>query len=126
MARYLILVTMAFALCGCQPHDLNYYRLHPEQLKQAINHCPERSPSMVSCAQLEEAAVDVNRLVYLLQSNPQQFGQKILHLQETLASQQAALKTEPQAASLQKQVIQSQQQLAEHLAIINWLESPES
>lgn len=124
MFKGLIIGCCVLALSACQAQDVNDYRLNPARLQAAIKQCPARSPANVSCAELMDAAKDVNRLAYELQMNPQGFGSKIIALQEALVQQQQRLMAQPRQTELALQIQAGQKQLAERLAIVRWLESP--
>jgi hypothetical protein len=126
MTRYLFVAAMLMVLVACSTQDELYFRTNPQQLQKAIDNCPEKQPSLVSCEQLAEIAEDVSKLAYQLQVNPQGFGKKILALQENLAKQKADLLTNPNQPELKIKIKKNEQQLVEYLAIVKWLESPES
>ncbi|CEG60662.1 hypothetical protein [Legionella micdadei] len=120
---------MAFiplVLVACSTQDEQYYRTHPQALQEAIKNCPAEQPSRLKCEELAGIATSVNKLAFQLQANPQAFGKKILSLQETLATQQATLKANPNQPELRETVKKTEESLAECLAIVRWLESPES
>lgn len=122
---FIALIPLVFVACSTQENE-QYYRTHPQALQDAIKKCPAQKPSGFSCDQLAGIATSVNELAFQLQVNPQTFGKKILALQETLASQQANLKTNPNQPELKETVKKNEEQLAECLAVVRWLESPES
>jgi hypothetical protein len=113
-------------LVACSTQDENYYRLNPQALQQAIKGCPNKQTGGINCEQLIAVASSVNKLAYQLQINPQEFGKQILFLQQNLAKQRSALHINSDQPELRKIVAESQQQLVERLAIVKWLESPES
>ncbi|KTC93804.1 MULTISPECIES: hypothetical protein [Legionella] len=125
MQKYLFMACMSLLLAACSTQeDGQYYRTHPQALQNAVKDCPAKQPANISCKQLAEVATGVNELAYQLQVNPQAFGKKIIALQETLASQQANLKANPNQPELKVTVQNNEEQLAEYLAIVRWLESP--
>ena len=126
MKKNLFLACMAILLVGCSTEDEHYYRTHPQVLQDKLNACAYKSPGKLSCEKLSEIALNINAIAYQLQSNPQAFGRKILALQEKLANEQLNLKTHPDEVELKAKIKKSKQQLAECLAVIRWLESPES
>ncbi|ASQ45650.1 hypothetical protein [Legionella clemsonensis] len=123
---FLLLVCASLFLTACAVHEESYYRRNPQALQQAIKDCPNKKPQQMSCEQLTILAEGINQLAYQLQANPQAFGKKILALQETLAKQQAELKANPSQSSLKISIEKNEKELAERLAIVRWLESPES
>ncbi|MFY7697447.1 MAG: hypothetical protein ACOVQX_01280 [Legionella sp.] len=107
-------------------HNQNYYRLHPHILQEAIKQCPENIDNDTSCLQLRQVALHVNSLVDELRSGPQYFGKKILDLQQLIAKQEMVLQLEGHQTVTSLELAKNRQQLAERLAIVKWLESPES
>lgn len=127
MEKYLLLICTSFSLVACASQKNEaYYRQHPQLLQQAVQGCPGKQPAQLSCEQLVQISQGVNELAYQLQINPQAFGKSILQLQETLGQQQAALRNNPDQAELKIEIEKNKQKLAERLAIVKWLESPES
>ncbi len=102
-----------------------YYLSKPKELQKALKACPNQAPQGLSCQQLEQIGDRMNRLAYQLQSNPQAFGNKILALQQTIAAQQLELKKN-RTKELQASLAQNQHDLVDFLAVVKWLESPES
>ncbi len=121
--RYLLLFCAWLNLTACSTQDQSYFSVHPKALQEAISRCPDEAPKQVSCDELHQLALTVNAYVYELRMSPQDYGQKILALQETIARQQQALKTH---ADVQTALLKNQAELRERLAIVNWLEAPES
>lgn len=119
---------MALALLGlvsCSEKNEQYYRSHPKELQQALKTCPAVNPPSMTCDALQELGQSMNSLAYSLQSSPQGFGAKILALQETIAKQELALKNNKDAEGTAA-LTQNKKQLANYLAVVKWLESPES
>lgn len=126
MNKYLVvLIVLGLASCTAAK-DEQYYRSHPKQLQEALKACPNQQPQGLTCPQIEELGGRLNNLAYQLQSNPQGFGHKILSLQETLAKQKSELKKNKTNTELKASVEQNKNKLADYLAIVKWLESPES
>ena len=113
----------SFWMTACVAHDERYYSLHPNALQKAITACPQKSPSTVSCEQLKNIAAHVNDLAYQLRLNPQGYGKEILTLQETIAKQETNI---TDASTVKHSLAENKRDLEEHLAIVKWLESPES
>lgn len=124
--KYIFLLFFSISLAACKTQDEAYYRRNPQALERALQNCPRNHPPNVNCEQLVAIAIEVNELVYQLQANPQIFGKKILALQEQLAKQQANLQLNPNQPALEQEIGQIKQQLGQRLAIVKWLESPES
>ncbi|MFT4059946.1 MAG: hypothetical protein QM652_10410 [Legionella sp.] len=126
MNKCLAAILIILGVTSCAKKDEFYYQTHPNELQQAIKACPGKTPQGFSCEELRVIAGNMNRLAYQLQNSPQDFGNKILSLQETLAKQEQQLKTEGGNAELKANITQNQRDLAEHLAVVKWLESPAS
>ncbi|KTD23399.1 secreted endonuclease [Legionella lansingensis] len=126
MGKYVFLIFASIALVACGRQDETYYRQNPQALQQAVQNCPNKKPADISCAQLVNIAREVNELAYQLQTSPQGFGKSILELQENIAQQQAALQSNPNQPELKSSIEKNKQNLALRLAIVKWLESPES
>lgn len=126
MRRLLTIVSALLALNACAAKDARYYHLNPIALQQALKDCPQKQPQQVSCVELDKIALDVNQLAYQLKMNPQGFGTKILTLQNELVKQQQELQKNPKETALVASIENNQWQLAQYLAVVKWLESPES
>ncbi|WP_019217151.1 hypothetical protein [Legionella tunisiensis] len=127
MRKLWILVCAAsIALGACSTRNEQYYRLNPQALQQAIKECPNKRPAQISCEQLAAINSSVYELVYQIQINPQEFGKQILSIQQDLAKQRHMLEKNPNQPELRKTIEGNEQRLAERLAIVRWLESPES
>lgn len=125
MIKYIILMITPFLASNyAVAHDAVFYSLHPVELQQALEKCPQIQPTGVSCQQLNELGIHANQLVSELHYNPQVFGQKILALQETLIKLEVELKDKPDSEHLLTTVDENKMQLRERLAIVKWLESP--
>lgn len=123
---WVLVCAASIALGACSTRDENYYRLNPQALQQAIKDCPNKQPAQISCEQLAAINSSVHELAYQIQVNPQEFGKKILSMQQDLAKQRNVLQENPNQPELKKMVAENEQHLAERLAIVKWLESPES
>ena len=126
MMKYFILSLAVVCLTACTTHDEHYFLVNPKALNQALENCPKEHPSNLTCDQLDAIAVDVKKLSYALQSNPQEFGQQILLLQTQLAELHQKLRTKPNQPEIAATVKSMTLQLEMRLAIVKWLESPES
>lgn len=126
MNKYLVVTLIVLGLTSCSAKDEQYYRTHPKVLQQAMKDCPNKQPSGLSCQQIEKVAVQMNTLAYQLQYNPQGFGAAILKLQQTIASQQIELTKSNANNELHLDLNKNKKELAERLAVVKWLESPES
>lgn len=124
--KYLFVAGVTLLLIGCSPRNENYYQTHPQALQDAIQNCPAKQPTSLSCEQLTRLAVSMNDLVDQLRPNPQAFGRKILVLQQTIASQETELKTKTDQPELKAALEKNQLLLQQYLAVVRWIESPES
>jgi hypothetical protein len=116
----------ALLLVACSPKNEHYYQTHPQVLQNALKDCPAKQPSHLSCEKLKSIAMTTNELAYQLQSNPQNFGKKIVALQILIAKQKADLKANANQPELKATLEKNRQLLAQYLAIVRWLQSPES
>ena len=126
MIKYILLLVASLWVAACAAHDERFYSLHPKALQQAIEKCPQHQPRDISCEQLKNIASRVNESAYQLRVNPQEYGQKILTLQEMIGKQEAALQKEANQPEIQSSLVENKRQLQDRLAIVKWLESPES
>lgn len=125
MLKFLILCGICLSLSACDTHDEQYYKLHPVALREALSHCPQTSPKLLTCPQLQNIAARVDALALALRIDAQAYGKQILALQEKIASQSLKLKQDPKQKELQSSLHADTQDLQERLAIVRWLESPE-
>jgi len=124
MRCFLFLVgLLASGMCFAADY-VRYYQTHPEALQKALQACPTSSPTGLTCDDLRHMAERMNELAYQLRSNPQEFGQTILALQEELAKQKVALQQNPSLPDLLAAYESNQQLLQVKLAVVRWLESP--
>lgn len=116
-----ILIMPWFVITACSEPKPQYYKTHPHELQLALQqHClkPKELTSDY-CVNLMKIAEHINQLIYELQLSPQLFGQNLLQLQMILAKQMQ----QPNSLSKIKKI---QDDLEERLAIVQWLESPET
>ncbi len=124
--RYFVLACLVFLLTACASSDnMRYYHLHPKALQVALKNCPQLHPKKTTCAELAHVAREVNFLAYKLQRDPQGFGNSILMAQAKLAQLEADLIRNNTRSDLSMQIVQSKQKIAEYLAVVQWLESPD-
>jgi hypothetical protein len=126
MNKCLIVILVLLGLTSCTKKDEHYYELHPHQLQQAVKSCLAQKIQGLTCDKLKEIANHMSSLAYQLQNSPQDFGAKILVLQETIAKQQRQLKQGTKEAGLKEDIAHNKRNLARHLAVVKWLESPAS
>lgn len=118
---FLLLSTWA-AFAAAQ--DVSYYRVHPIELQSVLKQCSDNPKTDETCKQLQLIAQQFNEQAYELQSNPQQFGQVILHLQETIAKATIELEKTPSKSEIATFIAENTAQLQQRLAVVRWLESP--
>ena len=125
MNKYLVIILIALGLTSCKTKNEHYYQSHPKELQQALKACPDQAPQGLTCQQLEQVGRRMNSLAYELQANPQAFGNKILSLQQAIATQHMELKKNSNNKELKISLAHNQRDLADYLAVVKWLESPE-
>ena len=129
--RILWLLVIVISTTSCsRSHDLNYYLLHPEALKVALNHCQQYFKDAVC-----------RDILLTAQSHPQEFGTNILKLQQDLIAAQQQLEKlqheqglaakdpvayRQQSAQLSQQIKDYQHKNQVYLSIVRWLENPEA
>ncbi|KTD34110.1 secreted endonuclease [Legionella moravica] len=126
MNKYLVMLFMIMGLTACSERGENYYRSNPKELQMAIKSCPNKQPEGLTCEQIGQLGSRMNSLAYQLQLNPQAFGNKILALQQTIAKQKLELNDAGTNSELKISLEQNEHDLADYLAVVKWLESPES
>jgi chromosome segregation ATPase len=126
MIRRILLLVLTFWIAACSAHDERYYSLHPNALQEALKNCNQKSKNGLTCAELKEVAVRMNELAYQLRDDPQGYGKQILALQEKIANQESDLEKNLNQPELKTAIANNKNQLRERLAVVKWLESPES
>jgi hypothetical protein len=113
MSLFMLLLSF---LVGCQPHDEDYYRSHPQALFAALNTCGANGGriSNESCQRMKKMAESFQALALSLKQDPQVFGQKIIKLESKCAS-----------SSSQKEKNACHAALELRYAVVRWFESPE-
>ena len=124
MFNRVCLIILSLWAVNCAAYDASYYHRHPAALQDAMKQCPDSPPKGFTCVELQMITQQTNALAFELQTDPQQFGQKILALQEAIAKVELQLEAKPNDASLTTFLNQSNEQLLERLVIVKWLESP--
>lgn len=121
--RYLaIFILCLTSYCGYSQNNA-FDSMTPESLKMALDKCPERHPSHVSCAKLKDDAEEMSRLAYRLRIDPLGYGQKIMQLQCSIA-QNIEISATNNSSALLSLLVEQKLSLSEHLQIVNWLASP--
>lgn len=126
MNKCLVVLLIIWGLSSCSTKNEYYYQTHPNELQQALKSCPEKQSQGLTCEQMETLADRMNKLAYQLQMSPQGFGQKIIALQEAIAKEESQLRTESNNENLQASLTQKKRDLADHLVVVRWFESPTS
>jgi hypothetical protein len=121
----LLLSVFVLLLSGCGVKDGRYYRSNLNELQKALNACPKPPLGTLSCQQVQELASHMHDLATQLQYNPQEFGIKIIQLQQGIVRDQLAIQNKGAPTDLKEQLREKEQDLADRLAVVKWLESPE-
>lgn len=122
----LLVVINGLMLGACSPQSEKGYAANPKAIQKALAQCPEQPPGKnLTCTQLQEVAARINQLAYKLQVNQQAYGKDILVLQEKITEQRGDLDKHPEQLALRQSLIQNEQDLQEHLAVVRWLASPD-
>lgn len=124
MIKFILLISLPLLAGVSHANTETYYKVNLNKLQQELSLCPERHPRNVTCEQLAQYARQVNNLADELRSSPQDFGKKILSLQQSQANILAALKQDPDQPDLKQSIHYTKKQLAERIAVVKWLESP--
>lgn len=131
--RSLSVVALLFAITSCSSaSDEKYYRMHPSKIAAAVKQCQREAPEDAACRRLQSLQQQIMGLAYELQASPQAFGSKILHNQQAIQDTKAklkqalAVKDQQTVASLNDELKTQQMKNKQYLAVVRWLESPES
>lgn len=124
--RYVLLLGLCLFASLSNAQGQDDFRLNPVALQKALDNCPKVSPQGMTCEQLSVIASNVNRLVSELRMDPQAFGHTILVLQQKIAALDILLKNDPSKPELIEALKADKSQLASRMAVVKWLESPES
>jgi hypothetical protein len=83
------MVFLIFFLAGCENQPLTYHYLmrHPAFLEKEMSHCQIEIAESSRCQAVKQAANDFDLLVTERETNPEQFGEKIMRAEEQLANQ---------------------------------------
>ena len=125
MLKYSLLLMVSLWVSACTADNGGYYSTHPQAMQKALDQCPEHSPRNISCEELEKLAGRLKQLATELRTDPQGFGQKILKLQQTIASEAQALSQKAKQPQLKAEHQKNQKELQLRLSVVKWLESPE-
>lgn len=125
MLHRIILAIFVCLLTACVKKDVQYYWQHPDKLQAVIAKCPSIQPQGIDCKTLSRVQQSMAALGNELQKNPQDFGKKIILLQENIATMTVQLKKEPENQTLHHAMLVLQTELTQRLAVTRWLESPE-
>ena len=106
LSRILILGICICFVLGCQRKPIKYYVAHPEGLQKSIEQCNNEITSSEYCQNIFKLARKINNLTLELQTDPQEFGERIIALQQKTSSKY------------------EKDELALRIAIVGWLEAP--
>ena len=126
MLKKIILTLSTLWMVSCSAHDEHYFTTHPQALQSSLHQCEMQNADDAKCQKLKAIASRLNDLALQLRSNPQDFGKQILVLQQTVAQQEAGLQKDGNQSELKASLSKNKRQLNERLAVVKWLESPES
>lgn len=118
------LIVMSLMTNFSLANNTDYFMTHLNELQKAIKQCPEKQPTAITCEQLERIAIQANSLADELRYSPQDFGQKILALQEARAKLSRRLEKNATQPETQALLNKNKRSLVERLAVVKWLESP--
>ena len=125
MRSVLLMVFISLSLIGCKIKDNAYYEKHPVELEAFLKECV-LSPSD-DCERLKMLAIKMNELAFELQRDPQSVGRKILLLQDQLNQSNGGIEgTAYGRAASTEDYNEKKHELNQYLAVVQWLESPES
>lgn len=126
MNKYLVMLLVIFGVVSCTVRNDQYYRSHPRELQAALKECANHQFQGTECEKLQQLGQRMSYLAYQLQSSPQGFGAIILSLQEKIAQQESAAASNKLTAEEKQSLTENKERLVEYLAVVKWLESPES
>lgn len=119
----LFYLPIVFLLSACSPEQ-ELETINPTVIAKEIKHCVDHKLGNAYCDELKVVSKRVQFLSYSLSMDPQGYGQTILKLQEKIAEEQAALKSDNKTNVSQSDVTHDKQRLRERLAMLKWLASP--
>lgn len=125
MVYRFILAASFGLLTACVQKDVQYYWQHPDKLQAVLASCPSVQPQHIDCETLYTIQKTMSMLAIELQRNPQDFGKKIIGLQEHISKVTIQLKKDPDNQSLHNTMMHLKTELDQRLAVARWLESPE-
>jgi chromosome segregation ATPase len=123
--KTLFWIFLSSCLISCSIDSTQYYKSHPKELQEALQKCPTPPSPSISCEQLQQMAVRIDKLAFSLRSNPQEYGLGILSLQEKISQQESMLQQKDDPA-LQEQLKHAKEELEARIVVVKWLESPNS
>lgn len=114
---WLVSILSLCLIGGCTSHQAAYYRHHPQAVFKALQACASGKQHLdPSCQDLESMAQVLRKWVSEVQSNPQSFGQEIIQTQIRCAA----------VTLSEAEKMRCHHDLEMRLAVVKWLESPES
>lgn len=121
MKKYIMLIIVCWSSIGFAK-SMNYYLANPQLVERELAACPATQPTDISCDALKQIAIKIDSLIYELHSDRLAYGQNILSLQEIIAKQRVLQSHNEESSNLNENI----NNLNARLAVIRWLESPES
>lgn len=116
LKRWLIMIGIIGLVSCHNEKDMAYYKTHPKVLRDEVRMCAGNITE--HCRNLYAIAEKLDMLMIELQRSPEAFGQRIMSIQMDLTHAK-----EMRANAL---INQYKEHLAMRLAVVRWLESPES
>lgn len=124
MKKFLLLFTASLLLAACHEKDEAWYWNHPDALRKQLEQCAKQTARQgLSCTSLQAIAGKMQNFAWELQQSPQNFGKKILALQEKIALQEKNINIKDKANS--EALEKDKQLLSQLLAVVKQYESPE-
>jgi hypothetical protein len=104
--KSLVTITIFILLSSCSKKPTKYYLTHPEGLQKTIESCHNEVTSSKYCQKIFKIARKINLLALELQSDPQEFGERIIALQQKTRNKY------------------ENDDLELRMAVVSWLEAP--
>lgn len=105
--RYLLLGISVLLFCSCkqEPYSYDYLMTHPDILTRQYVACQKSFNTKTTCQNIQRAYQDFHALVTEAESDPIDFGEKILKAQMELAQLSPLLKNQQITAQKQESVL---------------------
>lgn len=115
--RYFFPFVMLF-LVGCQQPEPVTSLL---KVQKAFDYCVKTSSKNPDCVAIEHKIILVRNIAQTLKNNPLEFGQKVISLQNEIATLKVKVLSDKEKVILKN----SQEKLEIHMALIALFESPQ-